>query len=147
MSKKPVVFKPTLHSPQGINNFSGKAFRCFTKGETLGFRFTLKTPDGVPADIADWKVYIVMANEFVKDSGCTDDQQSIEIEIPLVDAALGIFEGEVTNFDTQDLPAGLNHALAKFITAPDLIAGTPGNTYIIDMCTLEVYPNLTFPNL
>ena len=150
MAKKPITFSPVLLAPVGINNYSGKVFRCFTRGDTLPFKFTIKNEDGVvPPDIADWKVVIVMADSEIPDSGCNGDQQVIEVEIPLINEAEGVFEGHVKNFRTQDLPAGLIYALAKYITAP---GGTvedpiPGSTFIMDMCQLEVYPNLTFPTL
>lgn len=144
MAKRCGAFKPELTTPRGINNYTGALFRCFTKGETLPFRFTFKD-----TDVTDWKVYIAFADKLVTNSGCVDDQILLEVEIPLADVVAGVFEGEVTNLQTHSLPSGLVYAMAKFVQAPtgvdpDII---PGLERIMDMCVLEVYPNITFPTL
>ena len=145
MATKPVIFKPTLNTPQGVNNYSGAVFRCFTKGDTIPFRFTFTSGDAGVLDIEGWKVYIIMADILAAERGvCNGDQNLIEVEIPLADLSTGVFEGEITGLQSQRLPSGLVYALAKYVTAPggSIENPIPGNTHIIDMCTLEVYPNL-----
>jgi hypothetical protein len=148
MAVKPKVIKPTLVTPEGINNYSGDVFRCFTKGDTLPFRFTFKASDGTPININGWKMYIVFSSSISCDisGGCEEQVTTIEVEIPIADDENGVFEGEVSDIKTQSLPCGIIYAMAKYVTAAE---GTPdnpgsGSTHILDMCRLEVYPNLTF---
>ena len=147
MAAKLNVMKPTLTTPEGINNYSGDVFRCFTKGDTLPFRFAFKELDGTPSDTSGWKVVVTFSSTISCDAtGCNETNVTVEAEIPLVDADLSIFEGEVSDLKTQSLPCGIIYAMAKYVTAdvetPD---GTvKGMSHIIDMCRLEVYPNLTF---
>jgi hypothetical protein len=138
MAKKSVTFTPQLFEPVGINNFSGEVFKCFTKGDTLPFRFTLKNKDGSDLDITDWTAFVVITDLAAKEGVAVEDQNLIEIEIPLVTQTDkgGIFEGEISDSETNGLTAGLNKAQAKYVT-------DAGATHYIDMCILEVYPNLT----
>jgi hypothetical protein len=134
MAKKPIVFKPELLTPVGINNFSGELFRCFTKGETLHFTFSF-AQSGIPMDVTDWKVVIAFADKLSTDPGCDSDQNLLEVEIPLIDLANAKFDGDVLGDKTYSLPAGITYAMAKFTNAD-------GASYIIDMAMLEVYPSV-----
>lgn len=140
MIKKPFEFKPTLSTPRGINNYSGAVFRCFTKGDTLPFRFTLKSSDNVISDFTGYQVFVSYSDALNAERGeCNGDQNLLEVEIPLVDAAGGVFEGEVLGLESQSLSAGITYGMVRFVTS----TGVP---FIIDMAALEVYPNLTTIN-
>lgn len=140
MAIRPPVYKPILTSPVAINNYSGKVFKCFTKGDTLPFRFTFKSKDGLPLDMTGCQVWIVMADAPATPDNPAEQQTLLEVEIPLVDLSLAMFEGEVSDSETNSLPSGLIYAQAKYITAL-------GATKIIDMCILEAYPSVTFNTL
>jgi hypothetical protein len=136
MATKPIVFKPTLNTPQGINNYTGEVFRCFTKGDTLPFKFVFFTDAAEVVDVTGWTVSIVMSTQQAADN-CRDDAAVvIDVDIPLTDLATATFEGDVTDSETQSLPAGLVYVMAKYTTLA-------GATHIMDMGLLEVYPNLT----
>jgi hypothetical protein len=138
MIKKPAVFQPTLLEPQGINNYSGKTFRCFTKGDTLPFRFTFKDGDGLPLPGADaYDVYVEIANELAETPVTDQTQTAVVATMTCVDAVNMIFEGSVTDTQTLSLKAGMAYATAKYVT--DI-----GVTHIIDMAMLEVYPGTSF---
>lgn len=138
MSIKPIIFEPTLLTPQGINNYSGVIFRCFTKGDSLPFQFTIQDDSGAVTDITGWQAFITMSDVVsCNEAGCTADSQIIEVEIPITDAVNGVFSGSVSGAHTQSLACGLNYASAKYIDGDGL-------AHIIDMCVLEVYPNLTY---
>lgn len=140
------VIKPTLKTPEGINNYSGEIFRCFTKGDTIPFKFTFKQPDGSACDVNGWKVMIVFSSAIsCETSECGDTAVTVEVEIPLTDDEAAIFEGEVSDIKTQSLPCGIVYAMAKYVTATEQIGDNvvDGASHIIDMCRLEVYPNIT----
>ncbi len=130
MARKPIIFNPQLQDPQGINNYPGSVFRCFTVGDTLPFEFTLGNKDGSDLDVTGWEIKIAFAPEFNSASG-------LEVTIPLMDIDTRVFKGEITSDQTISCTPGLNKAVAKFITAG-------GDEYIIDMCILEIYQNLEF---
>jgi len=130
---KPIIFKPKLHAPQGINNYSGEVFRCFTNGDTLSFEFTLQDEDGDAIDTSGVVVSIVMSDKLVTDS-CDNESQQIDVTIPLFDADTAVFKGEINSAQTESLPNGLIYAMAKYTV--------DGTSHIIDMCLLEVYPSL-----
>lgn len=146
MAKKSTVPDITLRKPVGINNYTGDVFRCFTRGDTIPFKFTFRNSDGSPIDVTGWKVLISFGLSLsCNEPGCSDPALVIEVEIPVVDAENGVFAGEVNQTQTQNIPCGLIYASAKYTTEP---IGTPpdeepGNTHIIDMCQLEVYPNVS----
>lgn len=135
---KPKVFKPTLRVPQGINNYTGDMFRCFTKGDTIPFKVTLNSDI---VDVTGYKVIVIMSNVLM-DGPCDGDDRFIEVEIPLVDAENGVFQGNVSGLHTQSLASGINYAMAKLVTAP-ATEDDLGDPYIIDMCMLEIYPTVT----
>lgn len=130
MAKKPLIFQPDLTTPQGLNNYSGVTFRCFTIGDTLPFKFTFSNKDGSALDVTGWQVKIAIASAFNALGG-------LLVDIPLASLEDCIFEGDVRSIDTIVLTPGVNYALAKYIMAD-------GKEHIIDMCMLEVYPNLNF---
>jgi len=138
--------KILLRTPVGINNYSGDLFRCFTRGDTLPFKFQFRQSDGSPIDVTGWRVIIAFALGLsCDDPGCGDSTVSIEVDIPIVDALEGKFEGTVSHSHTQNIPCGLVYASAKYVTA---VTGTPedpidGDVHIMDMCQLEVFPNVT----
>jgi hypothetical protein len=138
MAKKSIAFTPQLFQPVGINNFSGDVFKCFTKGDTLPFRFNLSNKDGSDLDVTGWTCYVTFTDVPADDGVVVGDQNILEVEIPLVssDAKGGVCEGEISDTETNTLTAGLNQAQAKFVTAT-------GAQYYIDMATLEVYPNVS----
>jgi hypothetical protein len=140
MAVKPIVFKPTLSTPTGINNYSGEVFRCFTKGDTLPFRFNFKYEDGEPIDVTGYQVFVIFADYQAAGDVTEQSQTLLEVEIPLADLETALFEGDVADDETNGLPSGLVYAMAKYVTAE-------GASHIIDMCLLEVYPSLTFNTL
>ena len=137
MGKKPVVFKPQLHVPEGINNYTGESFRCFTKGDTLPFRFEFINDDGGITDITGWSVTIVISDIQAIDGKVEGDQTRIEVDIPIDDIPTGVFLGDISDVETNSLNAGLNYAEIKFTK-------DTGEDHFIDMCILEVYPSATF---
>ena len=136
MSNKALVFKPELYTPVGMNNYSGELFRCFTKGDTLPFKFTF--PAGY--DITDCQVWVVFSDVKAESPATELTQNLLEVQIPITDLPGGVFSGEVSDSETHGLPAGITYGQIKFISAS-------GQTRIMDMCTLEVYPTLTFTTL
>lgn len=126
----------TLRSPVGINNYSGEAFRCFTRGDTLPFEFTFKDPAGDEIDITDWRLFISFSGSLnCNDPGCSTSALVIEVEIPIVDALAGQFAGTVNDESTLSIPCGIVYGSIKYINASN-------ETFILDMCQLEVYPNV-----
>ena len=140
MAKKPVIFKPTLFTPTGLNNYPGTVFRCFTKGDTLPFSFSLENEDGSILDVTDYEVWIIMSDAVVGNNAIGENTNLLEVQIPLLDIPTGLFEGSISDTLTNSLPAGIVYAQAKYIT-------TTGETHIIDMCILEVYPSVTYATL
>ena len=141
MGKKAVAFKPELSTPIGYNGYSGKTFRCFTKGDTLPFKFTIKNSDGtIPATIATWTVWVAFSDTLVDADNPAASDDLLEVEIPLTDEATGVFSGNVSDTESNSLPDGLCFATAKYVDAA-------GATRIIDMAQLEVYPNIILTSL
>lgn len=142
---KPSILRQTLKTPEGINNYSGAIFRCFTKGDTLPFKFTFRGADGKLLETSGWKVTIILSSGIFCDAdGCNDSSVSVEVDIPPSSFEQGVFEGAVSDIKTQSLPCGIIYALAQYTTG---VSGTDknpidGETHIIDMCRLEVYPNI-----
>lgn len=137
------VLKQTMLTPEGINNYTGVSFRCFTKGDTLPFKFTFEDENGSPLDVEDIKVIVAFSSGIACDGAtCNGDPTfvTVEVEIPLVDPTNGIFEGEVSDVHTQALPCGIVYGLVKYITKG--YDGAEDASHIIDMCRLEVYPNI-----
>lgn len=132
MATKPVLFKPKLTHPEGINNYTGEAFRCFTVGDTLPFEFTISSADDPDIDVTGWSIVIAIALEF--DSLIAN---GIEVVIPLVDISGKVFKGDISNILTKTLTPGINRAIAKYINVG-------GEEFIFDMCLLEVYKNIEF---
>ena len=137
---KKAYFQPKLTEPQAINNYSGASFRCFTKGDTLPFKFTFSDGAGGVPDVTDYQVWIHMSDEQAVVGGDPQAQTLLSVEIPLTDLPTGVFEGTISDSETNSLPAGLVYAQALFTNAT-------GQSYIIDMCILEVYPAVPFDNL
>jgi len=54
--------KVTLRKPIGINNFQGKSFRCFARGDTLPFYLEFRYTDGNPVDITGWRCIVAFTN-------------------------------------------------------------------------------------
>jgi len=129
VAKRPIVFKPELHAPQGLNNYPGTTFRCFTVGDTLPFEFIFNNEGAIP-DVTGWVVEVSFSKELDSISG-------LKVSIPLISLAEATFAGEVTNTQTATLTPGINYANARY-------TDTIGNIYIIDMAILEVYENLDF---
>ena len=140
MARKPVIFKPQLFNPEGINNYSGELFRCFTRGDTLPFEFTFTDEDGAAVDITGWKVWIIISDKQATDDITVLDQTLIEVEIPQTDLGAGVHSGNLEDTDTDALNEGINYAMVKYVTAA-------GESHIMDMCILEVYPSATFTSL
>lgn len=137
MAKRPIVFAPELVVPVGINNYPGTVFKCFTRGTTLPFTFTLSKA-GV-TDYTGWQVKVIISDILATDDKTAQDQTQIEVTIPLTDAEGGVFSGTVTDTETNTLKEGINVAEARFID-------DTGQSFIIDMCKLEVYPSTTYTN-
>jgi len=139
--------KVKLRKPIGINNFEGKSFRCFARGDTLPFYFEFTLVDGTPVDITGWKCFVAFStNLSCERPGCSDSALVLEVEIPVYDAAAGVFAGNVTNDHTKNIPCGLVYATIKYVTPPHDV-GIPeleqkGLSYILDMCQLEVYASV-----
>lgn len=130
MALKPTLFRPKLYVPQGLNNHSGAAFRCFSVGETLPFRFTFNSKEDPDLDVSAWQAKVVISSK-------PDAFVGIEANIPLVNATDRIFEGAIDSALTKTLTPGIHYAVAKFLD-------NDGSAYPIDMCILEVYPNPAF---
>lgn len=137
MLKKPIAFTPQLFEAQGINNYSGKAFRCFTKGDTLPFRVSFKDADGNVPDVTDYEVWVYMSDQQAVDGVDPQTQNLLEVQIPMTDLAGGVFEGNVSDTQTNSLPPGLVYAQLVYVDAT-------GTSFIIDMALLEVYPAVPF---
>lgn len=134
MTKK---FKPTLVEPVGINNYLGTSFRCFTKGDTLPFKFTFKNPDGSPIDVTGYQLWIYMSDKQAVPTTDPQTQNLVSVAIPITDAVNGVFSGTVTDTDTNTLPDGIAYAQAVY-------TNNAGESFIIDMAMLEVYPAVPF---
>ena len=130
MAKRPIEFKPQLFEPQGFNNYPGTIFRCFTAGDTLPFEFNFENSDGSVLDVTGWTVEISFSTEL-------DSASGLSVNIPLIDVDTSLFYGEITDEETATLTPGINYGIASYTDAV-------GNTFIIDMCILEVYQNLDF---
>lgn len=128
--KKPLIFTPTLFEPVGINNYTGKAFRCFTKGDTIPFRFTFKDGAGAVLNVTGYAVWVHFSDKQALPGGPVP---IVSVQIPLTDLATGVFSGNVSDTLTNTLPAGIIYAQALYVNAT-------GASVIIDMCMLEVYP-------
>lgn len=128
--KKPIIFTPALREPVGINNYSGKAFRCFTKGDTIPFRFTFKDGAGAVLNVTGQTVWVHFSDKQAVPGG---PDPIVSVEIPLTDLATGVFSGNVSDTLTNTLPAGIIYAQALYVNAA-------GESITIDMCMLEVYP-------
>ena len=114
--------KVTLRKPIGINNFQGKSFRCFARGDTLPFYLEFRYTDGNPVDITGWRCIVAFTNSLsCSRPGCGDSSLVLEVDIPIHDAENGIFAGNVTNEHTKDIPCGLVYATIKYITAPNMV--------------------------
>jgi len=142
------LVKSIMKTPVGINNFSGDVFRCFTKGETLPFKFTFRNQDKSIMDTAGWEVIVTFTSVIECNSTmiCGEehntDKITVEHSIPASMFEGGIFLGNFPGKKTERLPCGLVFASARYVVAPEE-GQTHGNSYMIDMCQLEVYPNLT----
>jgi len=138
MPRKPIVFKPKLHTPQGLNNYSGELFRCFTRGDTLPFELTFKDSDGNAIDITGWSLQVSFTNVLADDDHVVGDQTKLEVLIPISDATGGAFSGDVTDEQTETLADGINYGMIKFTK-------DTGDEHIVDMAILEVYPATVYP--
>lgn len=128
--------KVILRSPIGINNYNGKYFRCFTRGDTLPFGLTFVHEDGEPVDVTDWRVYVSFSPILnCSDPGCVGSGLVVEVEIPIHDPEKAIFIGDVSDEYTLAIPCGLTYASIKYVDNND-------KTHILDMCRLEVFPNV-----
>jgi hypothetical protein len=136
MLKIPPTFQPTLFEPQGINNYPGTTFRCFTKGDTLPFQFTLTDNAGAPIDISEYRLFVALSNMQIKTGQSLINQVLVEVEIPAVDVVNGVFAGTVPDSETISLPDGLGYAMARYVNGL-------GESFIIDMCMLEIYPSIS----
>jgi len=126
----------TLRSPVGINNYDGASFKCFTRGDTLPFAFVIQNESGEPIDVTDWHMYVSFSTSLNCDNpGCSGSSLVVEVEIPVSDALAGEFSGEVSDNYTLSMSCGLTYASIKYIDAD-------GKTHLVDMCQLEVYPNV-----
>ena len=137
MATKTPLFRPVLREPRALNNYPGVSFRCFTKGDTLAFKFTFKDQvSGDPIDVTGWTMTVAFSDkQYLKDCGQAQGATQIEVDIPINDAVNGIFQGEVATEKTELLKDGITYAVAYYE-----ISG--GERYILDMAMLEVYPNL-----
>lgn len=138
--KKPIVFRPQLFTPQGINNYPGTMFKCFTKGNSIPFKFTFKNKLGEILDVTGYSVWVIFSDKQATAETTPEEQVLVSVQIPLTDLENGVFEGVVTDEQTNILPAGIVFAEAKYVNAA-------GDSFTIDMCMLEVYPAVSFDTL
>ncbi len=126
----------TLRTPVGINNYDGSSFRCFTRGDTLPFSFAFLDEDGEVVDVTDWHLYVSFSSALnCSDPGCSGSGLVVEVEIPVTDAVNGLFEGQINDEQTLSISCGLTYASIKY-------TNSNSHTHVIDMCQLEVYPNV-----
>lgn len=116
---------------KAINEFSNEALEVIfpngnvVRGNTYPVTVTIKD-DGVAHDITGYALYV----SFHSTLTC-EDTPDVQADIPITDAAGGIFSGFVTDDDTYNLNAGNTYVSIKYID-------DDGHTFIFDMAKIKV---------
>lgn len=118
----------------GLNGYEGNTFDDITRGNTIPFTFTFKDAAGDPIDVTGWKFYISYNNNL--DSGIGGSGSYAEAEIPITDAAGGVFSGSVPDSETYALTAGSCYACASYVK-------DTGEHIIVDMAKIKVLEGVT----